>query len=252
MVELQIVGICIIGLFIFIAAGMPVGIVLIGVGGIGVWLITDNFEAAMHLLSLTAYSVSTTYAYAVVPLFILLGDLAKIAGISKDLFTAAQRYIGHFPGGLGVAATLTCAAFGAVTGSSISTAVAMSRVALPEMRKYGYKDLVSTGIIASAGTLAVMIPPSIMLVIYGILAEQAIGRLLIAGIVPGLVIASLFSIVIVIRTILNPDLGPRGPVFTWKERWWSLVNTVPFLIIALTATGGIVAGIWTPTEAGGS
>ena len=248
--ELQIVMIGLVGLFFLMAWGVPVGMVLLIVGATGAWALTGSFAAGAGLIFISAHNVTDQYALVVVPLFILMGELAAVTGLTEDVFRAAYRNVGRVPGGLAVATNFACAGFGAITGSSLSATVAMTRVTLPEMRKYKYKDELSTGVIAAAGAFAIMIPPSIMLVVYGMLAEQSIGRLLMAGIMPGLVTAIVFSILIVTRTTLDPSLGPKGAVFTWKEKLLSLVSLGPFLIIALTVLLGILFGIWTPTEAG--
>lgn len=230
--------------------GVQIGVCL-GLGGIlGTWLFLGNWTAGMNMILLQTVDVTSSYTLMVIPMFVLLGSIGAISGITTDLFTAFYRWLGRMPGGVAVATVSTCAAMASITGSSVAVATAMTRVALPALRSFNYHERLSLGCIAMGGTLAIMIPPSVTFVLYGIFAEQSIGRLLIAGVIPGVLTALLFAVKIVIRCRLDPTLGPPGPVFTWKEKVESLVWFLPFFGIVFMVFAGILAGIWTPVESG--
>lgn len=235
--------------FIFLACGIPIGVTLGIAGVVGAIVFTGRPETGLGIPLIQAVSMCTTYGFIVLPMFMLMGSLAAQAGIARDLFDAAHRWVGRLPGGLAVSTVVTCAGMAAITGSGVATAAAMTGIALPELRRYKYKDSLSIGTITVGGTLAIMIPPSVTFIIYAIFAEQSIGKLLISGILPGLLIAALYSIQVIIRCIIQPDLGPAGPRFSWRERLRSLLGVLPFLLTLLFIWLGIMFGIWTPVEA---
>lgn len=229
--------------------GAPVGPLLMFAGVLGLFLLTDSFEAATSLMLATGYDVGSAVGYVVIPMFILMGALAGQTGIIQDLYTAAYRAVGRFAGGLAIATCLAAAAFGAVTGSSISSASAMAKIALPEMQRYGYSPRLSAGVIAVSGTFAMMLPPSLIIVFYSIVAQQSIGKMLIAGIFPGLFTVMIFALLILVRARINPSMAPAGPKFPISETAKATVKASPFILVLLTLIGGILLGVWTPTEA---
>ncbi len=233
---------------ILLAADVYIGVTL-GISAIiGTYLFTGSLERGISLILHTTVSVTTTYGFLVIPLFILLGMFASHSGIAADLFRTDYRWVGHIPGGLAITTVITCAGMAAITGTSLGTVAAMIRIALPEMRKYKYSENLSVGVISVAGTLAIMIPPSVTFVLYAIFAEQSIGKLLISGILPGLVLAALYSILILTRCWINPSLGPPAAKFSWRERWVSLLGVAPFFTLLIAIFLGIILGIWTPVE----
>jgi tripartite ATP-independent transporter DctM subunit len=236
---------------VFLAAGVHIGVAL-GIGAIvGTTIFTGNISIGFSLIHMVSVSVTTTYGFLVIPLFILLGNIASESGIAKDLFDAAVRWVGKLPGGLAVTTILTCAGMAAITGTSLGTAATMTRIALPELRRHNYSEELSVGTIALGGTLSIMIPPSITMVLYGIFAEQSIGKLLIAGILPGILNALLYILLIIGRCIFTPSLGPKGERFDWLDRWISLFKILPFIAIVLMILFGILFGVFTPVEASG-
>jgi C4-dicarboxylate transporter, DctM subunit len=235
------------GVLLFL--GAPVGPLLAFSAMAGLYLITGSLQAATSLTLVTSFDITSSVTYIVIPMFIFMGALASHTGIVQELFDAAYKAVGRFAGGLAVATCLASAAFGAVTGSSISSASAMTKVALPEMRKYGYSIRLSTGIIAASGTFAMMLPPSLIMVFYGIVAQQSIGKLLISGILPGLLSVLVFSILILVRARINPEIAPRGPSFPMREVFVSSLKASPFILVLVVLIGGILLGLWTPTEA---
>ncbi|MSP67838.1 MAG: TRAP transporter large permease [Alphaproteobacteria bacterium] len=230
-------------------AGVNIGATLAIAGIVGTYVETGSFGPGINMLLLQAIDVSGSYSLMVIPLFIALGTLASAAGITTDLFNAFYRWIGRISGGIAVATIATCAAMASITGSSVATSAAMSRIAWPELKRYNYSPELSVGAICVGGTVAIMIPPSITLVIYGIFAEQSIGKLLIAGILPGLLISALYAIKIVIRCRISPELGPAGPRFTLREQVEVMPSVLPFLGIVASILVGMLTGIWTPVEA---
>ena len=235
--------------FILLFLGAPVGPLLAFAAMTGLLLLTGSFSAATSLMLVVGFDVSSSVGYVVIPMFILMGAVASQIGIVGELYDAAYKAVGRVAGGLAVATCCAAAAFGAVTGSSISSASAMTKVALPEMRRYGYSIRLSTGIIAVSGTLAMMIPPSLMMVFYGIVAQQSIGKLLISGILPGLLTVVVYSSLILIRARINPAMAPAGPSFPAMEVVKSSLKASPFILVLVTLIGGLLLGVWTPTEA---
>ena len=237
-------------LFFCLVARLPVGMALLIVGFGGIWAI-DGQRAAIATMSSETYTSVTAYSLSIIPLFILMGNMAGAAGYSQRLYEAAYAWIGRLRGGLASATVLGCATFAAVSGSSVATAVTIGKVALPQMKRYGYGDGLATGAVAAGGTLGILIPPSTGFVLYAILTEESIGKLFIAGILPGILLAALFIVVIYIYTTLYPDQGPPGPVTSMHEKCWASFRSLPLVLVILVSIGGIYLGLFTPVEAAG-
>lgn len=240
----------IIFLFVFLALRMYIGIAMALIGFVGVSFII-NVKAGLNLMGLVPWAEGSSYTLSVIPLFILMGQFAFVSGISRDIYRAVYTWIGHFRGGLAMATIVACSGFAAVCGSSLATGATMGKVAIPEMDKYKYDQSLSTGCVAAGGTLGILIPPSIGFVIYGILTEQSIGRLFMAGILPGILLAGLFMLAIYVQCWFRPEMGPKGEPRSWKEKFSSLYSTWPMILLFLLVMGGIYYGIFTPTEAAG-
>ena len=236
-------------LLLLFSTGIELGfaMALVGFAGFGY---LSGFPAALSLLSRDVFDVITNYGYTVFPLFILMGQIGFHAGIAVRLYDSAHKFIGHIPGGLAMATVVGATAFKAICGSSAATSATFASVAIPEMDRYGYDTKLSAGIVATVGTLGVIIPPSVTLIIMGILTEQSIGQLFIAGIIPGLIIAFLFIGVIYGWAKINPAVAPRSARSTWKDRIRSLPEVLWVLLVFVLVVGGIMEGYFTPTEAG--
>lgn len=209
-----------------------------------------SFKAGMNLLAKDFFDVFTSYGFTVIPLFVLMGQIALNAGIAKRLYDAAYRFIGHIPGGLAMATVAGATVFKAICGSSPATAATFASVAIPEMDRYSYDKKLSTGTVATVGTLGILLPPSVTLIVFGIITEQSIGKLFLAGIVPGLMIAIFFIFTIYIWCRMNPALGPKGERSTWKHRIAGLPEVLWVVGVFLLVIGGLIYGFFTPTEAG--
>jgi len=239
----------IIALFLLIFSRMPVGFVMAIVGFIGFGAVV-SFDASLNLIAKDIYAVFGSYNLTVIPLFVLMGQLAFHSGISKRLFDAAYTFIGHWPGGLAIATVGACAGFAAICGSTNATAATMAAVTLPEMKRYDYKPELATGVVAAGGSLGILIPPSVIFIVYGIQTEQSIGKLFMSGLIPGFLLTGLFILTIVIWTTLRPELGPRGPKAGAAEKIRSLMGLIETLILFVLIMGGLFWGFFTPTEAG--
>ena len=237
-------------LFLFLGLGVPVAISLLIVGFVGT-VILSGFQAAAFTLSGQVFATATVYELTIIPLFILMGNLASVAGLSKDLFDAAYRVVGRLRGGLAAATIVGCAGFAALSGSSIASAVTMGKVAYPEMRRFKYGERLATGSIAAGGTLGILIPPSTGFVIYAVLTEESIGRLFMAGVLPGILLTLMFLFAIFVVTLIWPEEGPRGPKFSLREKLQSLGKATGIVTIILITIGGIYTGFFTPVEAAG-
>ncbi|WP_010141849.1 TRAP transporter large permease [Oceanicola sp. S124] len=235
------------GLMIF---RMPVAFAMLSVGFFGTWIV-DGLRRAGALMMTETYGAVANYSLIVVPMFILLGNVSSEAGFSRGLYDAAYAWVGRFRGGLATASVMGCAAFSAVSGSSVATAVTIGKVALPEMKRLGYGDALSTGSIAAGGTLGFLIPPSTGFVIYAILTEESIGRLFMAGILPGALMMLLFIVAIWVVTLLDPAAGPKGHPVALAERFRTLARALPLLAVIVVSIGGIYLGVFTPVEASG-
>ena len=237
-------------LFVLLAIGMPIGFAMAGAGFLGSLLMID-LDAALSLLGQTAYETPITYDLSVVPLFVLMGYFATSSGLSEGLYRACYTWLGHRRGGLALATIGGCGAFAAICGSSLATAATMSQVALPEMKRYNYDVRLATGSIAAGGTIGILIPPSVILVLYGILTETSISELFLAGIVPGILTVIFFMVTVSIVTRINPELGPRGEATSALDKLMAFKDVWGTVLLFLLVIGGIYLGIFTPTEAAG-
>lgn len=236
-------------LLLFLALGTPVYLSLAITGALGI-MVLFNFNAALGNLAPLVYDWGTKWTLVTIPLFLLMGSFLFHSHISRDLYESAYKFLGHFPGGLAMATVAACTAFGACCASSLANAAAFGVIAVPEMRKYKYNMELATGTVAAGGTIGVMMPPSIGLIVLGTLTGQSIGELYIAAIIPALVIMLVYWIVIAGHVTLNPSMAPHVPAFSWKERLVSFVRVWPVAAIFLLVLGGIYIGFFTPTEAG--
>jgi tripartite ATP-independent transporter DctM subunit len=239
-----------VALFVLMLLRVPIGVAMavIGVSGFG-YLAAVN--PALNLLAQSPIRVTTDWDLAIIPMFILMGAFATASGMSRELFHMSNAWLGHRRGGLAMATVAACSFFSAINGSSVATAATMTNVALPEMRRAGYDPGLATGVIAAGGTLGIMIPPSVMFAIYGVLTETDISRLLIAGILPGLLGAGLYMVAVQVVGIFQPHQVPRGPVVSWSERFASLKDIWATLLLFFFVIGGMYGGLFTATEAAG-
>jgi len=244
-----------IGLFAMMVLAfvrVPIALAMAVVGVVGYAYMRDwNWTVAFASAQTKIYETGRNYTLSVVPLFILMGSFTTRAGMSQELFRAAYAFIGHLRGGLAMATILACAGFGAICGSSIATAATMSKVAYPSMKRFGYSDALSTGSIAAGGTLGILIPPSTIMVIYGIFTETNIGKLFAAGILPGILATALLCVGVAYVTWRDPKAGPPGERAGWRERWISLRDIWPVAVLFLFVMGGIYGGVFTATEGAG-
>lgn len=229
--------------------GLEIGFAMALAGFIGFAAIV-NVDAACSLVAKDIFSVFSSYGFTVIPMFVLMGQVGASGGIARSLYDSAYKFLGHVPGGLAVGTVIAATAFKAICGSSPATAATFATIAVPEMDRYGYDRSLSCGTVATVGTLGILIPPSVVLIIYGILTETSIGKLFLAGIIPGLMIAFSFVVTLIGWSIINPKLGPRGQVFSWKERFSSLPPMLMVGVVFMLVVGGLMTGFFTPTEAG--
>ena len=237
-------------LFVLMFAGMPIAFAM-GLVGFAGFVYLRDFGAGLGLLMTVPYSSFASYSFSVIPLFVLMGAFCFYGGISKDLYDTAHKWLGQLRGGLAMATVGACAGFAAVSGSAIATAATMGTVALPEMKRYKYDDALATGCVAAGGSIGILIPPSVVLIIYGILTEQSIGKLFLAGFIPGVLEAAFYMLTIFILCKRNPLMGPPGPRTSLIEKLTSLKNTWIVLLLFVLILGGLYLGVFTPTEAGG-
>ena len=241
------VGLMLLSIFL----GAPIMLALTTIGCVGLGLLT-SFPTVLTILGTIYFETTNSFHFSVIPMFLLMGYFAMQAGIGKDLFDACTKWLGGLPGGLAVATTGAAAAFGAASGSSVGSAMLFTKLALPEMAARGYDKGFAAACIAIAGTLAVLIPPSALMVVYGILTNSSIGELLIAGIIPGIVFAFLIGITVVVVAVLDPSKAPRlTERYTLREKLWSLRLIIPLVAVILVMIGGLYGGYFTPTEGGG-
>ncbi|MFP4088152.1 MAG: TRAP transporter large permease [Desulfobacteraceae bacterium] len=241
-----VIGIAVLIILLF--SNMPVGFVMGFVGFLGFSYVV-NVEAGLSLLARDVWDVFSSYGLTVIPLFVFMGQIAFHAGISRRLYDSAYVFLGHRRGGLAMATVGACAGFSAISGSTNATAATMATVTLPEMKRYNYDMGLATGTVAAAGSLGILIPPSVVFIVYGILTEQSIGKLFAAGILPGILLTILFLLVIHLRVWKNPSLAPPGPRTTWLQRIRSFSGVAETLLIFALVMGGLFFGIFTPTEA---
>jgi len=253
--QIGVIVSCVMLFFVFI--GVRVAFATAGAGFLGlVWIFSakmgfeKGFIVAVKMAGTIPHSKATTLSLSLIPTFILIGYLAYHAGLTKALFEAAKRWLGWLPGGLGVATVFSTAGFAAVSGASVATSAVFARVAIPEMLKMGYDKRFAAGVVAAGGTLASLIPPSAILVIYAIIVEQDVGTLLMAGFIPGIVSAFIYGGLVVVLALMNKDLGPPVRGFTWKQRFESIPGTLPIFFVIFIIMICIYGGVGTPTEAG--
>jgi len=237
-------------LLLLILLRMPIAFAMALVGFVGFGVLV-GWSQTLAMVAQTTFDGGLSYTLSIIPLFIFMGNLVTRAGLSHDLYKAANAFVGHWRGGLAIASVGACGGFSAVCGSSLATAATMSKVAMPPMRRFGYADSLATGSIAAGGTLGILIPPSVLLVIYGIMTETNIGALFIAGIIPGILGIIGYALAIAVVTRFKPELGPPGQRTSWRERLRALVGVWEVALLFLIIIGGIYGGVFTPTEAAG-
>jgi C4-dicarboxylate transporter DctM subunit len=237
-----------VALFVLMALRVPIGFAM-GIVGIGGFALVGNEMAALRLLAQSPLRTVLDYNLSVIPMFVLMGSFATAAGMSRELFRASEAWVGHLRGGLALASISACAMFAAINGSSVATAATMSNVALPEMRKARYHAGSAAGVIAAGGTLGIMIPPSVIFAIYGLLTDTDVAKLFIAGVLPGLLAVGLYCLTVWLLVLRNPDLMPAGKRYDWGERLASLKDIWATLLLFIFVIGGMYAGWFTVTEA---
>lgn len=242
-----IIGICL--LLVLFLLRMPVAFAMAFVGFVGLVYLAGT-GPALSLLAQDIFEGFSSYPLSVIPMFILMGSFAYASGISERLYMTTHTWVGSLRGGLTIATVLACAGFAAICGSTAATAATMGKIALPEMRKYEYDSTLATGTVASAGTLGILIPPSTILIVYGILVEESIGKLFVAGILPGTLLSLFFVATVALLCFRNPELGPPGPSTTWAEKVKATGGILEAIILFLLAIGGLFLGWFSPTQAG--
>ncbi|HVN97912.1 MAG TPA: TRAP transporter large permease [Syntrophorhabdaceae bacterium] len=250
MSEATLIGIIgLIALLVLFSTGIELAFAMSVIGMLGI-VCLRSVGAAITVLGKDYFDVFSSYSFTVIPLFVLMGQIALNSGMAEQMYKMSRRFVGHVPGGLAFATVVGATLFKAISGSTLATAATFSGIAVPEMDKYRYGRLLSTGVVASVGTLGTLLPPSNALIIMGMITEQSIGKLFLAGMIPGLMCAALFLGTIYVWCKMDPSLGPKGPVYPWKERLRSVPQVVWPLLIFLLVIGGLLAGFFTPTEAG--
>ena len=243
-----IIGICVLLLAIFVLR-LPVGFAMAMIGFLGFWKVV-NLQAALGMIGDQTWTVLSSSGLTVIPLFILMGQVCFYSGVNERMYRAAHAWLGHIQGGLAMATVLACAGFAAICGSNTATAATMSSVALPEMKKYAYSPMFSSGVVASGATLGVLIPPSVVLIIIGLQTGQSIGVLFWASLGPGCILCLFFLLAIWVLCRQNPTFGPRGQKTAWRQRLSSLIGAVEMLVLFALIMVGLLIGFFTPTEAG--
>jgi C4-dicarboxylate transporter DctM subunit len=246
----EAVGIAgIVLLLVLFMLRMPVAFAMAFAGLLG-FAYLGGLESALTLLAQDIFETLSSYPLSVIPMFILMGSFAFASGISERLYKTSYTWVGQLRGGLTVATVFACAGFGAICGSSTATAATMGKIALPEMKKYKYNDTLATGTVAAAGTLGILIPPSTVLIVYGILTEESIGKLFVAGILPGAVLSLLFAATVILLCLRKPDIGPPGPSTTWMQKLRAITGVVEAILLFILTIGGLFLGWFSPTQAG--
>jgi len=246
-IAIGLIGIVV--LLVLLAIGMPIGFAMMLVGFVGFASLV-NFSGAFHILAKVPYAAITNYDFCVIPLFFLMAAICLVAGFGKSLFKLAYSWIGRIPGGLSVATIGACAMFAAASASTIATALTIGKVAIPEMKAYKYDSRLACGCVAAGGTLGILIPPSGVLIVYGIITEQSITKLFIGGIIPGIILSMMFMVLTVIWSRLNPTLAPAGPSTSFKEKLTAVAESAEMVLLLLVIIVGLIIGWFTPTEAG--
>ena len=249
MSPVQIGIIVIVGLIVVLFSGMPVAIVMALMGFVGFSFVVSP-DAALSLLGKDIFGEASKYSLTVLPMFILMGQFAFFSGTGNRSFESAYKFLGRVRGGLALATTMACAVFAAVCGSTNAGAAAMGAITIPEMRRYKYHPSLATGCVAAGGTLSILIPPSTIFIVYGILTQVSIGKLFLAGIVPGILLTLLFLATVFVICRLHPEYGPIGAKFSLREKMVSLLGIIDIVILFLLVMGGLFIGFFTPTEAG--
>jgi tripartite ATP-independent transporter DctM subunit len=237
-------------LFLLLALRMQIGFSMALVGFLG-FAVLSSLSSSFAIMGMEPFKIGAAYSLTVIPLFILMGQFANHSKMGFEIYQTVYRWIGFLPGGLSMATIGACGGFAAISGSSLAAAATMGMVALPEMKRFKYDNALATGCVAAGGTLGILIPPSTVMIIYGILTEQPIATLFVAGILPGLLLTGLFILTVYVVTKIKPDLGPPGPKFSMKERIYSLKDTWSIFSLFLLVIGGLYTGWFTPTEAAG-
>jgi C4-dicarboxylate transporter DctM subunit len=245
---IELGGVMFAFMLVLLALRVHIGVAMLLTGSVGYTMVA-GLDPLLNYFKGAAYARYSIYDLSVVPLFLLMGQFATHGGLSKALFKAGNAMIGHWRGGMAMGAVTACAGFGAICGSSLATAATMGQVALPELKKHGYSERLSAAAIAAGGTLGILIPPSVPLVIYAIITEQNIAKMFLAAFIPGLLAAVGYMVVISIIARISPEDAPRGVKFTWMQRLQALSETWPVILIFIVVIGGIYGGIFTPTEA---
>ena len=246
-VHAGIIGIVLLIVILFSRFPVAFCMTLVGLLGFG-YLVSP--QAALNIIAKDFYTVFSSYSLTVVPLFVFMGQILFSAGISRKLYDAAHAWLGHYKGGLAMATVGACAGFSAICGSTNATAATMATVALPEMKRFKYRDELATGVVAAGGSLGILIPPSVIFIVYGIMTEQSIGKLFMAGILPGILLAVLFIFTIYVWVSVNPKMAPRVEKQDFKFKIRSLTGLIEVIILFVVVMGGLFLGIFTPTEAG--
>jgi len=244
----------VIPLVLFVAlllAGVPVAWTMAAAGAVGILMITGSTRTLLGALETIPYGEGTSFSLITIPLFVLLAYVVQHSRLSDDLFDAFAAWMGRLPGGLAVASVFSGAMFGAMSGTSVASATVMSRMAVPPMDRHGYSRALSTGAVAAGSTLSTLIPPSVVLIVYGISTETSVGRLLMAGLVPGVLMAVALAVVIVVAVLVRPSLAPRGATSTWRERGASLVKVLPVVGLLAVLMTLLYSGLVSPTEVAG-
>jgi C4-dicarboxylate transporter DctM subunit len=242
-----IVGIVLLLLLFLIRLPVAFAMAFVGLAG---FAYLSGPGPALSLLAQDVFEQFSSYPLTVIPMFILMGTFAFASGISQRLYKTTYTWVGQFRGGLTMATVFACAGFGAICGSSTATAATMGKIALPEMQKYNYDKKLATGTVAAAGTLGILIPPSTILIVYGIMTEESIGKLFIAGVLPGILLSLFFAATVVVLCLRNPAIGPPGVPTSWKEKLRAITGIIPAIILFLLAIGGLFLGWFSPTQAG--
>ncbi len=240
-----------VSLFALMMLRVPVGIAMGTVGVLGFGYLIGDIHPALKLLSQSPIRTATDAEFAVIPLFLLMGAFASASGMSRELFRASNTFLGHLRGGLGVATIAACGGFAAICGSSVATAATFSKVAYPEMRQFGYPQSFATGVIAAGGSLGIMIPPSTVFAVYGLITEQDIGKLFIAGIIPGIIAVGMYIATINLIAFFRPGFLPKTPRHSWAERLEAVKDIWAVVLLFIFIIGGLYAGMFTATEAAG-
>lgn len=235
-------------LLVLLMIRVPVALAMFLVGFLGIWVL-NGWNAAMGLLASESFTLASNPELVVIPLFILMGNVATESGLSRKLYEAAYAWIGHWRGGLASATVIGSGGFAALSGSSVASALTIGRVSLGEMERFGYAPRLSCAAVAAGGTLGILIPPSTGFVLYAILTQQSIGRLFLAGVLPGLILMGLFIGTILLLTLLRPEIGPRGPVTPWPDRWRSTLGAMPLIVLICLTIGGLYGGLFSVSEA---